>query len=162
MGEFIPGLLGCFVFPVIARRVRLRFLYLANGILGCLFTLSLVVMPHTTHTFAGALFGEYLFQAMAFSIQIGIVFEAIGPNNPLAATTFSFLTAATNVPVTCVTLIDGRAYARAGIAGTLFVDAAIGIVTCVVAGLLLAKFDSKRELVGIETVGVVEVVREEA
>jgi MFS transporter, PAT family, beta-lactamase induction signal transducer AmpG len=149
------------VFPVIARRVRLRFFYLANGILGCLFTLSLVVMPHTTSTFAMALFGEYLFQAVAFSIQIGIVFEAIGPNNPLAATTFSFLTAATNVPVTYVTLIDGRAYARAGIAGTLFVDAAIGIVTCVVAGLVLARFDGRRQLVSVEAVGGVEVVREE-
>ena len=102
VGAFIPGLLGCFVFPLIARRVRLRFFYLANGILGCLFTLSLVMMPHTTATYAGALFGEYLFQAVAFSIQIGIVFEAIGPNNPLAATTFSFLTAATNVPVSTI------------------------------------------------------------
>ncbi|MBW8870590.1 MAG: hypothetical protein JF563_07480 [Acidobacteriales bacterium] len=110
------------------------------------------MLPHTTATYAGALFGEYLFQAIAFSIQIGIVFEAIGPNNPLAATTFSFLTAATNVPVTYVTLIDGRAYAKAGITGTLFVDAAIGIATCLVAGTLLARFDAKRtrsELVAV-------------
>ena len=161
VGAFIPGLLGCFVFPLIARRVRLRFFYLANGILGCLFTLSLVMMPHTTATYAGALFGEYLFQAVAFSIQIGIVFEAIGPNNPLAATTFSFLTAATNVPVTYVTLIDGRAYARAGITGTLFVDAAIGIVTCLVAGALLARLDTRRARVDAG-VAVQETVREEA
>jgi PAT family beta-lactamase induction signal transducer AmpG len=161
VGAFTPGLLGCFVFPLIARRVRLRFFYLANGILGCLFTLSLVMMPHTTATYAGALFGEYLFQAVAFSIQIGIVFEAIGPNNPLAATTFSFLTAATNVPVTYVTLIDGRAYARAGITGTLFVDAAIGIVTCLVAGALLARLDTRRARVDAG-VAVQETVREEA
>jgi PAT family beta-lactamase induction signal transducer AmpG len=160
VGAFVPGLLGCFVFPVIARRVRLRFFYLANGILGCLFTLSLVVMPHTTATFAMALFGEYLFQAVAFSIQIGIVFEAIGPNNPLAATTFSFLTSATNVPVTYVTLIDGRAYARAGITGTLFVDAAIGIVTCVVAGAVLARVDRSRQRNRAEVLA--EMVREEA
>ena len=161
VGAFTPGLLGCFVFPLIARRVRLRFFYLANGILGCLFTLSLVMMQHTTATYAGALFGEYLFQAVAFSIQIGIVFEAIGPNNPLAATTFSFLTAATNVPVTYVTLIDGRAYARAGITGTLFVDAAIGIVTCLVAGALLARLDTRRARVDAG-VAVQETVREEA
>jgi PAT family beta-lactamase induction signal transducer AmpG len=139
VGAFIPGLLGCFVFPVIARKVPLRFFYLGNGILGCLFTLSLAVMPHTTGTFATALFGEYLFQAVAFSIQIGIIFEAIGPDNPLAATTFSLLTASTNVPVTYVTLIDGRAYAKAGITGTLIVDAAIGIVTCLAAGVVLAR-----------------------
>ena len=146
VGAFIPGLLGCFAFPVIARKVKLRFFYLANGILGCLFTLSLVVMPHTTATYAGALFGEYLFQAVAFSIQIGIVFEAIGPDNPLAATTFSFLTAATNVPVTYVTLIDGQGYGKAGITGMLFVDAAIGIVTCLVAGVVLTRLERRREL----------------
>ena len=162
VGAFIPGLLGCFVFPVIARKVRLRFFYLANGILGCLFTLSLVALPHTTATYAGALFGEYLFQAVAFSIQIGIGFEAIGPNNPLAATTFSFLTAATNVPVTYVTLIDGRAYAKAGITGTLFVDAAIGIVTCLAAGAVLARFDGKRKAGRAERAAeAIEAVQEE-
>jgi len=143
VGAFIPGLLGCFVFPLIARKVRLRFFYLGNGILGCLFTMSLLLLPRTTGTYATALFGEYLFQAVAFSIQIGIIFEAIGPNNPLAATTFSFLTASTNVPVTYVTLVDGRAYARAGIPGTLFVDAAIGIVTCLVAGVVLKRLDGR-------------------
>ncbi|WP_109489227.1 MFS transporter [Occallatibacter savannae] len=161
VGAFIPGLLGCFLFPVIARRLKLRFFYLANGILGCLFTLSLVAMPHTTATFAGALFGEYMFQAVAFSIQIGIVFEAIGPDNPLAATTFSFLTAATNVPVTYVTAIDGRAYARAGITGTLFMDAAIGIVTCLVAGVVLAQLERGRGQSGSGKMELVEAVREE-
>jgi len=72
VGAFIPGLLGCFLFPVIARRVRLRWFYFANGILGCLFTLSLVVLSHATLTFALAVFGEFLFQAIAFSIQIGL------------------------------------------------------------------------------------------
>ena len=64
-GAFVPGLIGCFLFPVIARRLRLRSFYFANGILGCLFTLSLVVLPHTTTTFALAVFGEFLFRAVA-------------------------------------------------------------------------------------------------
>jgi len=160
VGAFIPGLLGCFVFPLIARKVRLRFFYLGNGILGCLFTMSLLLLPRTTGTYATALFGEYLFQAVAFSIQIGIIFEAIGPNNPLAATTFSFLTASTNVPVTYVTLVDGRAYARAGIPGTLFVDAAIGIVTCLAAGLVLKRLDGRSGWVQPDQPA--DTVREEA
>ena len=142
-GALIPGLLGCSMFPVIARHLRLRSFYFANGIVGCLFTLSLVILPHTTFTFALALVGEYLFQAISFAIQIGIVFEAIGPDNPLAATTFAFLTAATNIPVAYLIFIDGRAYSVAGIVGTLLTDAAIGILTCTVAAILLAKFDSK-------------------
>jgi MFS transporter, PAT family, beta-lactamase induction signal transducer AmpG len=141
VGAFVPGILGCFLFPVIARRLPLRFFYLTNGIVGSLFTLSLIALPHTTRTFALAVFGEYLFQAVAFSIQIGIVFEAIGPSNPLAATTFAFLTAATNVPVTYVMLADGHAYSLGGIPGMFVIDAMIGIVTCLLAGFLLAKFD---------------------
>jgi len=122
-GAFFPGIIGCFLFPIIARRLPLRFFYLANGVLGSIFTLSLIALPHAPWPFALALFGEFLFQAVAFSIQIGIVFEAIGRNNPLAATTFSFLTAATNLPVTYMLLADGHAYARAGIVGTFAVDA---------------------------------------
>ena len=79
VGAFVPGLVGCFLFPVLARRLRLRSFYFANGIVGCLFTLSLLMFPHTSLTFAVAVFGEFLSQAVAFSIQIGIVFEAIGP-----------------------------------------------------------------------------------
>jgi len=142
VGAFIPGLLGCSLFPVIARRLRLRSFYFANGIVGCLFTLSLVFLPHTTLTLAVALFGEFFFQALSFAIQIGIVFDAIGPDNPLAATTFSFLTAATNIPMAYLIFIDGHAFSIGGIAGMLFTDAAIGILTCTVAAILLARFDA--------------------
>jgi hypothetical protein len=44
--------------------------------------------------------------------------------------------------VTYITFIDGHAYSVGGIVGTLFTDAAIGILTCTVAAILLAKFDS--------------------
>ena len=127
--------------PVIARRLRLRSFYFDNGIVGCLFTLSLVILPHTTFTLALALFGGFLFQALSFAIQIGTVFEANGPDNPLAATTLAFLTAATIIPVTYLMFIDGQAYSPGGIVGTLFADAAIGILTTA-AAILLAKFDS--------------------
>jgi MFS transporter, PAT family, beta-lactamase induction signal transducer AmpG len=140
IGTFIPGLLGCSLFPVIARRLRLRTFYFGNGMVGCLLTLSLVFLPHTTSTFGLALFGENLFQALSWAIQLGIVFEAIGPDNPLAATTFAFLGAATNVPMSYLSFIGGRAYAAAGIKGMLFIDASIGILACAVAALLFAKF----------------------
>jgi MFS transporter, PAT family, beta-lactamase induction signal transducer AmpG len=143
VGEFVPGIIGCFLFPVIARRLPLRSFYLATGVLGSIFTLSLILLPHLTWTFALAVFGEFLFQAISFSIQIGIVFEVIGPGNPLAATTFAFLTAATNVPVTYMVVFDGRAYSAAGIAGAFTVDAAISILTCLIAGLLMYRLDRK-------------------
>lgn len=136
-GAIFPGLLGCLLFPILARRLRLRFFYLANGLLGCLFTLALILLPHAAWTFAVALFGEYLFQAVAFSLQIGIAFETIGRNNPLAATTFTFLSAATNVPVTYMMLVDGWGYSKGGVAGSLAMDGGIGIATCLLLGLVL-------------------------
>ena len=138
-GAFISGILGSLFFPFIARRAPLRFLYLGNGVLGALFTLLLIDFPRAPWTFTLALLGLYLFQALAFSIQIGIVFEAIGPNNPLASTTFAFLTAATNVPVTYMMVIDGRGYTFAGITGSFATDALISIATCVLLGLLFVR-----------------------
>lgn len=151
-GALVPGIIGCTLFPIIARRLPLRLFYLANGILGSLFTLSLIVLPHQPRTFMLALVGEYLFQAVAFAVQIGIVFEVIGQNNPLAATTFAFLTAATNVPVTYMMLVDGRAYTPAGLTGTFAADASISIVACVLMGFLLSRFDRPKLITAVETV----------
>ena len=136
-GAFFPGIFGCLLFPMIAKRRPLLFLYLADGIVGSLFTLSLIVLPHTALTFAAALVGEYLFQAVAFSIQVGVMFEAIGENNPLAATIFTVLSAATYVPITYMMIADGGGYFLGKIAGSFGTDAAISIAACVLVGFLL-------------------------
>jgi len=143
---------GCLIFPVIAQRTRLRLFYLINGVVGCLFTLSLLLLPHTPSTFAVALLGEFLFQAGSFCIQIGIVFETIGKNNPLAATTFAFLTSATNIPVTYMMVIDGRGYAMGGLVGSFTVDAGIGIVACLLIGLLLYRLPGAAFSAGVKIV----------
>jgi len=143
LGAFFPGILGCLLFPLIARRRPLIFLYLADGILGSLFTLSLIFLPHTPVTFTVALVGEYLFQAFAFSIQVGIMFETIGPNNPLAATAFTVLSAATYVPITYMMVADGGGYSLRGIAGSFGMDAAISIASCLLIGLLLYRLSGK-------------------
>ena len=142
-GAFLPGLAGCLLFPTIARRMPLRLFYLANGMVGGLFTLSLIVLPREPWSYALALLGEFLFQAGAYCIQYGIVLETIGQNNPLAATTFAFLTAATNIPVTYMIVADGRGYAMGGVAGSLAIDAGIGIAACLLLGLLLYRLPGK-------------------
>jgi PAT family beta-lactamase induction signal transducer AmpG len=161
VGAFIPGILGCFVFPPIARKLPLRFFYLANGIAGSLFTLSLLLLPASPLAFGIAVFGEFLFQAVCFSVQIGIIFEALGADNPLAATTFSFLTAATNVPATLVMLADGRAYSHGGITAEFTVDALIGIVTCLLAGTLLARYGSTISVPATHKATLVSATQEE-
>lgn len=153
-GAIFPGILGCLLFPIIAGRLALRPFYLANGIVGSIFTLSLIVLPHLPWTFTMALLGEYFFQAVAFAIQIGIVFEVIGEDNPLAATTFAFLTAATNIPVAYMTLVDGRAYSSGRVAGTFAVDALISIAACLFMGFLLTRLGRKAASPAVESVGL--------
>lgn len=139
-GAIVPGLIGCFFFPILARKISLRNFYLANGIVGSIFALSLIVLPHVPWIFALAVFGEFLFLAVSFSIQVGIVYEVIGPNNPLAATTFALLMAATNVPITYILVADGHGYSFAGLAGLFATDALIGIAACLLAWVILRRF----------------------
>lgn len=155
VGAFFPGLAGCLLFPMIARGRSLILLYIADGVLGSLFTLSLILLPHTPLTFSLALAGEYLFQAVAFSIQVGIMFETIGENNPLAATTYTILSAATYVPITYMMVADGRGYSMGGIAGSLGMDAAISIVSCLLVGFLLYRLNGKSFQVRVPAVELV-------
>jgi PAT family beta-lactamase induction signal transducer AmpG len=138
-GAILPGILGCLLFPFLSKRMPLRLLYLANGTLGGLFTLSLIVLPHVPWTFALALLGEFLFQTISYTGTVALTFEAIGKNNPLAATTFTFLIAATNVPVAYMLYADGRAYSFGGVRGSFVADAVISIVVCLLLGWLLSR-----------------------
>src|ERR1700728_695657 len=78
LGAIVPGMVGSLLFPLLAKRMPLRLLYLANGTLGGLFTLSLLVPPHAPWTFAVALLGEFLFQAISYTGTVALSFEAIG------------------------------------------------------------------------------------
>jgi MFS transporter, PAT family, beta-lactamase induction signal transducer AmpG len=141
IGAFFLGLAGCLLFPVIAKWRALILLYVIEGILGSTFTLCLIFLPHTPLTFWLALIGEYFFQAIAFSIQVGIMFETIGENNPLAATIFTVLSAATYVPTTYMMIADGGGYSLGGLAGSFGMDAAISVVSCLLVGFLLYRLN---------------------
>ena len=137
VGSAIAGVAGSLLLPPLARRLALRPLYLGIGVAGALFTLSLLLLPHTPWTFAIAITGENAFQALAFAAANAITFETIGPGNPLAATQFSLLIAASNLPIIYMGFIDGRAYDHRGIVGSFLADAAISIAVCFLLALLL-------------------------
>jgi MFS transporter, PAT family, beta-lactamase induction signal transducer AmpG len=143
IGVVVAGLAGCLLFPILAKRVPLLAFYLMNAMAGSLFAVGLISSPHSAWTFALALLGLFLFQAVSYAIQVGIIFDVIGRNNPLAATTFSILTAATNVPVTYMMVIDGRGYQAAGVSGLMATDAGISIAVCVLLGVLLPRVRGK-------------------
>ena len=131
------GIAGCLAFRLIDRLLPLRFLYLAIGVVGSLFTLALMLLPRTPPVFAVAFIGENVFQALAITTAIAITFETIGRSNPLAATTFSLLISAFNVPITYMLFVDGWGYAKQGVAGSFAADASLGLIASALLGALL-------------------------
>jgi MFS transporter, PAT family, beta-lactamase induction signal transducer AmpG len=140
VGSTAAGILGSFLLFPLARRFPLRPVYLAIGITGAIFTLSLLTLPRAPWTFGIAITGENLFQALAFAAGNAITFEVIGPDNPFAATLFTLLLAATNLPITYMQFIDGRGYDWHGLTGAFLTDAAVSIAACLLLGWMLTRW----------------------
>lgn len=131
------GILGSLCLPLLARRVRLRPLFLAVGMIGGLFTLGLLWLPHSPATFVVAIVGENVFESLAYAATFAISFETIGQGNPLSATIYSVLSAAATFPVDYMAAIDGHAFQWHGLAGAFGVDALAGIASCLALALML-------------------------
>ena len=153
IGVVLAGVGGSLLLPPLARHFRLRPLYLGIGIGGGLFTASLLLLPHTPWVFAIALTGENLCQALAFAAGNAITFETIGRNNPLAATQFTLLISATNLPIILMGFVDGRAYSWRGVPGALMTDAAISIVVCLVLAWVLPWINRRGKVAELALVG---------
>jgi PAT family beta-lactamase induction signal transducer AmpG len=138
-GVLLGGICGCFSFRLFDRRLPLRFLYLAIGVAGSVFTLTLILLPYTPATFALALIGENVFQALAFTASTAIAFQTIGRGNPLAAATFCLMSSASNIPLTYMLLVDGAAYTRHGVTGSYVADAGVSLFAGLTLGALLIR-----------------------
>jgi PAT family beta-lactamase induction signal transducer AmpG len=134
--SFVPAV-GSLLVPSLARYVSLRPLYLLVGSVGALFTLSLIVLPHSPVTFGAAVVGENVFAAAALAVATAIIFDTIGKNNPLAATQFAVLNAAVQIPAIYMQEVDGIGYGLGGLTGNLLTDAFISLVTCGVFAIAL-------------------------
>jgi PAT family beta-lactamase induction signal transducer AmpG len=134
-GAAVAGVLGSLLVPLVLKRTRAAPLYLAVGFVGALFTLVLAAMARTPTTFAIGMLGENIFQAAAFSSVNVIALEAVGHDNPLAATQFGVLTGVSVIPLTYMQVIDGRAYGFGGATGSLLADALLSAAACIVMAL---------------------------
>src|SRR3954453_8933227 len=140
-GVTVAAILSIMMVPLILKRVSPRPLYLAVGSTGALFTLSLILLPRTPAVFALALIGENVFQAGAFVVECTIVFRSIGDDNPLAATQFALLQAATALPITYMQAVDGQAFGHGGMPEMFFVDAGLSLVACAILVPLVMRWN---------------------
>ena len=139
MGSMLAGIIGCSLMPVLARKLPLRPLYLSIGLLGAAFTLSLLLLPHVPWTYGLAFIGENIWQSAAIATAMAIIFEVIGPGNPLAATIFSVLGASGNLPIFYMELIDGRGFHWLGVDGAFICDAVVSGAACLVLAVVLRR-----------------------
>ena len=145
IGSTIAGLAGSFLLFPLARRFAMRPLYLGIGCVGSLFTLSLIFIPRAPWSFAVAISGQNLFQALGFSAAYAICFEVIGPDNALAATLLTLLVSASNLPITYMQYLDGRGYNHGGLAGCFLTDACISIGACSLMAWVLSRWRATAE-----------------
>lgn len=139
-GTILAGVGGSFLVPQLAKKLPLRPLYLAIGVVGASFTLATLLLPRAPWTFGVVFTGEIVFQALAFTTANAIIFEIIGPDNPLAATTFTLLISAMNLPITYMGIIDGWGYDRGGLVGSFVVDAGISMSACILLAVVLRRW----------------------
>lgn len=137
VGSILAGIVGCSLVPLVAKKFPLRSLYLGVGFVGAFFTLSLLLMPHTPWAYGVAFVGENIFQAAAFASGLAVVFEVVGPGNPLASTIVALLVSAMNFPIIYMEIIDGKGYDWHGVAGAFTADALVSGVVCVILWIVL-------------------------
>lgn len=139
IGSFFAGIIGSLVIPPIAKKFSLRPLYLCIGLVGACFTIGLILLPRAPWSYALAYTGESILQAASFATSFAITFEVIGPENPLAATIFSLLTSALNLPIIYMVMVDGHGYDLAGIPGAFLTDAGLSAAVCILLWIVLFK-----------------------
>lgn len=137
VGTILAGILGSALIPLVARKFRLRPMYLAIGIIGACFTLCLLLLPRTSATFGLAFLGENVFQSAAFATAFAIIFDVIGKGNPLAATIFAVLTNAMNFPIFYMEIVDGHGFDWNGITGAFLIDALVSGGICILLWIVL-------------------------
>lgn len=149
VGSAVSGVFGCMLFKPLSRLLPLRPLYLAVGLIGSLFTLLFVLLPHVAASFAVVVIGENIFQSLAITVSFAIMFEVVGRDNPLASTTFCFLGSAYGVPISYMLYVDAFGFKHGGMGGSLAIDAACGILASLLLGTMLLWVSRSREPVPV-------------
>src|ERR1017187_1394396 len=116
-GVTFAGIVASLLGRPLCARLPLRRLYLSVGIVGGLFTFSLLLLPHTPAAFAIATLGQNAFQALAFTVFTALALRTVGHGNALAATEYSILVCASNLPLFYMQFIDSHAYTLHGVPG---------------------------------------------
>ena len=157
VGVRLAGIVASLLGGRLCARLPLRRLYLGVGIVGGLSTLSSLLLARTPEAFGIATLGQNAFQALAFTVSTALALRTVGHGNALAATEFSILMSAVNLPLFYMQFIDSHSYTLRGVPGAFITDAGVSIAVCVgLLGLLTflrMRSRGKVERVALEPAG---------
>lgn len=148
-GVAIACSVGCVAAIELCERFSRSRVYVMTGLFGAVFSIGLILSPHTLAMFVVGVLGYNFCQGMNYTAFSSLTFEIVGPGNPLAATQMGLLAASANLPISYMTALDGRAYAAHGLTGMLAVDAGMSVLTGIALLILLSRLWRPKPLVTV-------------
>jgi PAT family beta-lactamase induction signal transducer AmpG len=139
VGAAIAGIFGALLVPRIVRGLAVNRAYLGIGAVGAAFTLAQILLPRSPATFALCMVGQNGIQAAAFAATNILILRSIREDNPMAATQFALLSAASGVPLAYMQWLDGNAYDHGGLTSSYLTDALVSLTACALLALLLRR-----------------------
>jgi PAT family beta-lactamase induction signal transducer AmpG len=131
IGATVIGFIASLAARALLKWVPAPVAYLGIGVVGAVFTLSLLSFARTPATYLLAVIGENASQSIAQVSQNAIVFRSIREGSPLASSQFGLLSTALVVPYAYMQMLDGYGYKLAGgVEGSFLMDAGLSIAAC--------------------------------
>ena len=131
IGATLVGFIASLAARLLLKWVPAPLAYLGIGVVGAVFTLSLLALARTPLTYLMAVIGENVAQSVAQVSQNAIVFRSIREGSPLASSQFGLLSTALVVPYAYMQMLDGYGYKLAGgVAGSFLMDAGLSLAAC--------------------------------
>ena len=133
---------GALVGGFLCDRTNRRAMYLLSGVLTAIVGAVMALSPPSEATFTAGALTYALVTGFCYAAFTATVLETIGKDTKSASTRYSMFTAAGNLAIAYVGLIDSRFEAHHGVAGVVGSDAALNIAGVVVLGLVFWKLGS--------------------
>ncbi len=127
-GVAVSCSLGCLLGGPLADRFSRMQIYILTGIGGAAVAGATILAPRSALIFAAATLAYNFLQGINYTAYTALCFELVGSNNRVAATQFSVLFCAINLPISYMTWVDGRGYAAFGLHGMLGTDALFSLL----------------------------------
>jgi len=137
IGGGLLSAFGCFIGGVIADKMNRMVAYALAGGLAAMFGVYLGFAHATPFTYGAGYSGYALSSGFAYAVYTALLLDVVGRRKHAAASSYATLNAASNLPITYMTWLDGVGYKRWGAPGLMLTDAAangvFGIVLLLVA-----------------------------